>query len=845
MTLEHDEGNGANVFDEGPDENNELNGIDESVNVIVGEDSNNIDEDISGSDWVDGDNILSDDDDDDDELASLKNKFNVVSKKIKNKTITVEDLEPDVALEIIKFSTGLIEEDLGGLGSGEGTEYLDSSDVGSYKTDSDGDVACKKSGKVFFDASAVEPRFQLGMIFESQQQLKDTLCAYAVAHSFDFRYVSNRKEKIRVVCKATGCPFVLHASWDNSDGCFKIKTLVTQHQCSVTYKNKRANFKLVGKHFLPKIRILPNLKVFDVKRLAREELKVDLHKRTCLKARKWALEKIRGNVVHEFNRLFDYVFALRSADPNGTFDLMVERPTDVATPKFRRLYVCFSALKEGFKRFCRPIISLDGCYLKGEIKGEILSAVGRDGNNQIFPIAWALVEVENRETWAWFLENIQRDLNLGDGSKFTLISDMQKGLIEEVQLCLPNVEHRFCARHMYANWKKSHKGGDLQLLFWSCCKATTQPQFEQYASRIFQLKKKAFDDLMEKDPRHWSKAFFSTRSKCDAVDNNYSEAFNSAILGARFKSVISMFEDIRYYVMGRLVEHKKKSISWKGELCPRIEKKLEVHKISSAFCHVIWNGAEGYEVMCHQDTFVVDITGWSCTCRLWDLTGIPCPHVVCVVLYRDERLEDYVLVSYKKHVYIDLYNAAMPTISSEQFWKDTKMGSLDPPLKRKLPGRPKHKRKREEGEVRSGNKWTKRGVKMTCRLCGLNGHNIRTCPNKKQDNVQTEDVQTKSAQSVQSESSSPIPTSAPLTEPQIVGQARTKITSNRTPGMCRAFRYNLHTRAHRYASTTFQPTTSSQQHVVVSEPPTTFSQQHTTVSELHAARAPKLIIRRP
>ncbi|KAK8514982.1 hypothetical protein V6N12_001147 [Hibiscus sabdariffa] len=310
MTLEHDEGNGANVFDEGPAENNGLNGIDESVNEIVGEVSNNIDGDISGSDWVDGDNILSDDDD---ELASLKNKFNVVSKKIKNKTITVEDLEPDVALEIIKFSNGLIEEDLGGLGR-----------------------------------EAVEPRFQLGMIFESQQQLKDTLCAYVVAHSFDFR-------------------------------------------------------------------------------LAREELKVDLHKRTCLKARKWALEKIRGNVVHEFNRLFDYVFALRSADPNGTFDLIVERPTDVATPKFKRLYVCFSVLKEGFKRFCRPIISLDGCYLKGEIKDEILLALGKDGNNQFFPIAWALVEVENRETWAWFLENIQRDLNLGDGSKFTLISTYAEG----------------------------------------------------------------------------------------------------------------------------------------------------------------------------------------------------------------------------------------------------------------------------------------------------------------------------------------------------------------------------------------------------------------------------------
>ncbi|KAK8590552.1 hypothetical protein V6N13_057445, partial [Hibiscus sabdariffa] len=45
MTLEHDEGNGANVFDEGPGENNELNGIDESVNGIEGEDSNNVDGD--------------------------------------------------------------------------------------------------------------------------------------------------------------------------------------------------------------------------------------------------------------------------------------------------------------------------------------------------------------------------------------------------------------------------------------------------------------------------------------------------------------------------------------------------------------------------------------------------------------------------------------------------------------------------------------------------------------------------------------------------------------------------------------------------------------------------------
>ncbi|KAK8586028.1 hypothetical protein V6N13_130554 [Hibiscus sabdariffa] len=69
---------------------------------------------------------------------------------------------------------------------------------------------------------------------------------------------------------------------------------------------------------------------------------------------------------------------------------------------------------------------------------------------------------------------------------------------------------------------------------------------------------------------------------------------------------------------------------WKGELCPRIEKKLEEHKKFSSSCHVIWNGSEGYELVHGEDTFVVDVREWTCTCGVWDLIGIPCPHAVYV-----------------------------------------------------------------------------------------------------------------------------------------------------------------------------------------------------------------------
>ncbi|KAK8715256.1 hypothetical protein V6N13_042594 [Hibiscus sabdariffa] len=428
-TSEPNDGNSPNVTS-GPNE-----GVDE---VFYGE-LNDADGDNSESDLVDGDNLLSDDDEE--EMVAIKNKSKLV-----------EDLGLDVVLEESVHVSIEKNEDVRGLGSGEEMDYLDSSDVCSYETDSDGGIICKKCG---------------------------------------------------------------------------------------------------------------------------------------------------------------------GTDPNGTFELMVERPTESKKPKFRRLYMRFSALKEGFKRFCRSVISLDGCYLKRSFKGEILSVVGRDGNNQNFPIAWAPVEVENKDTWAWLLQNIQNDLNLGDDSKFTLISDIQKGLLEEFHQCLPNVEHKFCARHMYANWKKLHRGGDLQLLFWSCCKATTCPQFEQYSSRIGQLKKKTFDDLMLKDLQHWSKALFSTRSKCDTIESNFLEAFNSAILGAEFKSIISMFEEIRHYVMLRLVEHKKDHLAGKMSCAIELKKKkLEIHKGISAYCDLIWNEIEGYEVMCHQDISVGDIRGWTCTCRV-------------------------------------------------------------------------------------------------------------------------------------------------------------------------------------------------------------------------------------
>ena len=87
------------------------------------------------------------------------------------------------------------------------------------------------------------------------------------------------------------------------------------------------------------------------------------------------------------------------------------------------MYICFAACKESF-RLCRPIIGLAGCSLKGLCGGQILATIGTDPNDQMMPIAFAIVEGETKDIWTWFLELLIEDL--GGRSQcctYTFISD--------------------------------------------------------------------------------------------------------------------------------------------------------------------------------------------------------------------------------------------------------------------------------------------------------------------------------------------------------------------------------------------------------------------------------------
>ena len=91
-------------------------------------------------------------------------------------------------------------------------------------------------------------------------------------------------------------------------------------------------------------------------------------------------------------------------------------------PVFERLYICLAACKVGMKA-CRPIIGLDGCHIKGPYGGQLLTAIGIDANNSSFPVAYAVVEEENKSSWTWFLELLVDDIAIVNQNGWTFISD--------------------------------------------------------------------------------------------------------------------------------------------------------------------------------------------------------------------------------------------------------------------------------------------------------------------------------------------------------------------------------------------------------------------------------------
>lgn len=76
------------------------------------------------------------------------------------------------------------------------------------------------------------------------------------------------------------------------------------------------------------------------------------------------------------------------------------------------------------------------------------------------------------------------------------------------------------------------------------------------------------------------------------------------------------------------------------------------------FWHVVHAGGYRFEVRHGDDTFDVDEQNRTCTCRLWQVSGLPCPHAIAVIFKVNKRPEDYVTGWFRSKHYINAYDTS-------------------------------------------------------------------------------------------------------------------------------------------------------------------------------------------
>ncbi|XP_058734066.1 uncharacterized protein LOC131605767 [Vicia villosa] len=476
------------------------------------------------------------------------------------------------------------------------------------------------------------------MEFNSLDDFREAIREWTVLNGREITFVKNEGYRVRVECKAK-CGFLMLCSKVGHKHTYAIKTIKDTHTCARVLDNKSASSKWVAKAVVKKMRTSDKVRICDIIQDMRQNYSVGITVCRAWKAKLIAKIIIKGDADKEYANLW------------------------------------------------RPFIGVDGCHLKTKYGGQLLIVVGRDPNDQYFPLAFGVVETETKESWRWFIQLLMEDIG----------QDKRIGLVAFFEELFERIEHRICLRHLYANFKKKFGGGALiRDLMMGAAKATYQQAWTLKMNELKAIDPKAWTWFMAVPTKSWCKHAFSFYPKCDVLMNNIAESFNATILSARDKPILTMCEWIRKYLMNRCSTSTLKLDKWPHKVMPIPRKRLDNEVAMSGHWLPTWAMEEKFQVThaYNRQEFIVDIAKKNCTCNFWELVGIPCRHVVAALGFRQQNPEDFV---------------------HEYYTRD----------------RPRKLRIRESGE--EGARRRLPGVSYRCTKCYKVGHNVKTCKSKRQN----------------------------------------------------------------------------------------------------------------
>nr|XP_025603685.1 uncharacterized protein LOC112695535 [Arachis hypogaea]XP_025604508.1 uncharacterized protein LOC112696119 [Arachis hypogaea]XP_025605270.1 uncharacterized protein LOC112696662 [Arachis hypogaea]XP_025611263.1 uncharacterized protein LOC112703848 [Arachis hypogaea]XP_025625978.1 uncharacterized protein LOC112718434 [Arachis hypogaea]XP_025677310.1 uncharacterized protein LOC112777210 [Arachis hypogaea]XP_025680329.1 uncharacterized protein LOC112781433 [Arachis hypogaea]XP_025701866.1 unc len=318
--------------------------------------------------------------------------------------------------------------------------------------------------------------FAVGMEFGSREAVIKAIKEYTIRRSVDYRVYESEPLTFYAKCTqyGSGCDWLIRVSMISRKYCWVIRRYNGSHTCTramISQDHSKLDSLTIAEAIKPLVEADPSLKVKSVIAEVQSKFKYTISYRKAWLAKQRAVEKIFGGWEASYEALPIWFEAMCHREPSAVvhFETMPAYQGDELVGDIRVLHRVFWSYYPCIRAFrhCKPVVQVDGTHLYGKYKGCLLVVVSQDGNNNIVPIAFAVVEGETSDAWHFFLSNLRQHVVTRDG--IGLISDRHESINAAVERSNgawspPRAFHMFCIRHIESNFLRKFKAPYLQKL---------------------------------------------------------------------------------------------------------------------------------------------------------------------------------------------------------------------------------------------------------------------------------------------------------------------------------------------------------------------------------------------
>nr|XP_009800595.1 PREDICTED: protein FAR1-RELATED SEQUENCE 3-like [Nicotiana sylvestris] len=349
------------------------------------------------------------------------------------------------------------------------------------------------------------------------------------------------------------------------------------------------------------------------------------------RAKEKALQFLRGHPADSYSKLPKYFYILEKTYPG-----LVVKLKKAADECFLYAFVALCTSISGWEYY-RPVVVVDGTFLKSAYRGIMLTASTMDAAGKILPLAYVVVDSENDASWKWFFEQFKQAY--GERTSMCVVLNRNESILKATSIVYPGMPHYSCMWHIWTNIRATFEKGHLQLneLYFATARSYTLDEFNERMSKIEEIDPRVKSYLYNIGYHRWSRVH-ATVNTTWTMTSNIVESLNVVIKDARELPIFDLLEYMR-----TLLER------WTNERLLKAKDHI----------HTVIDGVKRY---------IVCLENKKCSCGQFQLDELPCAHALAVLRHRNETYENYCSPYYTKESLLRTYEIPVNPLPDESKW---------------------------------------------------------------------------------------------------------------------------------------------------------------------------------